>query len=68
MLGRTHSKRGGGSAPQACRSALGKCMVTQVRGGKTLKATGKSCMSIFNKCRTGGRKARKKTKSRGKRR
>jgi len=54
------SKRGGGSAPSHCKTALRSCMTTGVRGaGTNLRALARSCMSDFNACRSpkGRRKA-----------
>jgi hypothetical protein len=49
---RSHSKRGGGSAPQKCRTNLSKCMTGTVRQGGSLKVAGRLCMKAFNRCRT----------------
>ena len=52
------SKRGGASAPAHCKSNLGKCMTSTIRGGGSMRTAGKVCMKQFSHCR-GGRKARK---------
>lgn len=45
------SRRGGGGAPARCKSALGTCMTSQVRAGKSMKQAGGACMRAFNRCR-----------------
>lgn len=53
------SRRGGGSAPQRCKTALRKCMVdgTKKKGerlegkGKTRGGLASRCMRAFNRCR-----------------
>lgn len=56
------SRRGGASAPPACKTRLRSCMLT---GAKAigLRAAAKTCMKSFNSCRS-GRKARKGRKGR----
>jgi len=45
------SRRGGGSAPQKCRTALRSCMINETgKGG--LRSAAKNCMSAFNRCRS----------------
>jgi hypothetical protein len=43
------SRRGGASAPQACKTALKKC----IKGGPALSpGIGRTCFKAFNKCRS----------------
>jgi len=51
------SKRGGASAPAHCKSNLGKCMTSTIRGGGSMRTAGKVCMRQFSTCR-GGKKRR----------
>jgi len=61
------SKRGGASAPEHCKRALGTCMTSTIRGGDTMRTAGRKCMSAFSACR-GGRKASARKARKGKRR
>ena len=68
QLGR--SRRGGASAPPACKSKLRSCVVGGIREGGSARSMMSSCFSEFNACRSGrkrkatGGKKRRKGKSR----
>ena len=54
-MAKRRSRRGGASAPQACKSKLRSCL----RGGPALHAgTAKKCFKEFNRCRSPRRKRR----------
>jgi hypothetical protein len=59
-MAKRHSRRGGASAPQACKTSLRSCL----RGGPALdRSTSRSCFKTFNNCRS-----KRKGKGRGKKR
>ena len=51
------SRRGGASASATCRSTLSTCSVNAIRAGASLRQAGRSCMKLFNDCRTGRKSA-----------
>ena len=59
------SKRGGGSAPQHCKTAVKSCL----KSGPALSAsTGRTCFKAFNRCRSSGRKRKSTSRCRKSRR
>lgn len=59
-MAKRRSRRGGAAAPSQCKTALGRCMTGQVRGGRTLGQAGRACMKAFNVCRSKGKRRGKK--------